>query len=82
MRTFLVGDRRFRNRPISYYVLADELENVGENYGLRVEYGGDVVNIHGITVSQPRILELLGLLIRGCVPPCAVRDVVEDWLLR
>ena len=81
MRTFLVGDRKFCNQPISYYVLAEDLDNVGENYGVRVEYGGEVASILGITVSQLRIQELLRLLIRGTVPPSALRDVVEDWLL-
>ena len=51
MRIFFVGDRKFRNQSISYYVLVEDLDSVGENYGIRVAYGEEEVSIPGITVS-------------------------------
>ena len=81
MRTTLFGGRTCRGRQLRYYLLAEEREGSGEEYGLRVEYAGEAETIRGVTVSLRRIESLLGAMLRGAVTPTAARDVVEDWLL-
>ena len=52
-----------------------------ESYGVRLrERGGVCIDVPDITVSVERIDELMDLLVEGAVTPCALRDVVEDWL--
>ena len=83
MRSLRMGERQVAGRAVTYYLLAEELEIPGEYYGVGVESaGGERVSVPGITVSQSRIAELVGLLIRGAVTPATLRDVVEDWLAR
>ena len=67
--------------PVRYSLVAEPLENAGENYGVLVESGGERVLLRGITVSQRRIQALLRLLMAGNVTAVTARDVVEDWLL-
>lgn len=67
--------------PVRYSLVAESLENAGENYGVLVESGGERLLLRGITVSQRRIQALLGLLMAGNVTAVTARDVVEDWLL-
>ena len=81
MRTLLAGTNVCGNVSVRYFLLAEELEAIGEIYGLRIESGQDAVTIHRITLSQTRIQELIRLLISGIVTPVTARDVVEDWLL-
>lgn len=75
------GDaRRYR-----YGVLIDEMD-VGafscESYGVRVteEVSGETAQVVHITTSIPRIDDLIERLAGGDVPPCALRDVIADWL--
>ena len=67
--------------PVRYSLVAENLENAGEHYGVLVESGGERLLLRGITVSQRRIQALLGLLMAGNVTAVTARDVVEDWLL-
>ena len=67
--------------PVRYSLVAENLENAGENYGVLVESGGERLLLRGITVSQRRIQALLRLLMAGNVTAVTARDVVEDWLL-
>ena len=67
--------------PVRYFLVAENLENAGENYGVLVESGGERLLLRGITVSQRRIQALLRLLMAGNVTAVTARDVVEDWLL-
>ena len=74
------GARRYR-----YCVLIDEMD-VGafscESYGVRVteELSGESDEVVHITTSIPRIDDLVERLAGGDVPPCALRDVIADWL--
>ncbi|MBR1780417.1 MAG: hypothetical protein IJ751_03330 [Oscillospiraceae bacterium] len=52
-----------------------------EGYGVAIwDEGGDREEILSLTPSRDRAEELLELLARNQVTPCALRDVVEDWL--
>ncbi|MGM9606761.1 MAG: DUF6514 family protein [Oscillospiraceae bacterium] len=52
-----------------------------ESYGVRIrERNGESGEVPNITVSISRIDELMELLVRNIVTPCALRDVVDDWL--
>ncbi len=68
-----------------YSILVDQVE-VGafacESYGVSVtaRATGERSEVPNITVSVPRIDELVGLLVKGQVGPVHLRDVVEDWL--
>lgn len=81
MRKQLIGEARCRELPVRYYLLEDETDEGRPLYGIQVEYGGERMSILELTCSRQRAEALLGLLIRGCVTPVTVRDVVEDWLL-
>ncbi len=81
MRRILVGAVRYRDLPAQYYLLAEDREDETEVYGVGVEYAGETAEIMNITLSQHRIQELEGVLIRGLVTPVTLRDVTEDWLL-
>ncbi len=67
--------------PVRYSLVAEDLKNAGENYGVLVESGGEHLLLRGITVSQRRIQALMWLLMAGNVTAVTARDVVEDWLL-
>lgn len=81
MRRILVGQVWHKDQPASYYLLADDLGNETEVYGVRVEYAGESAEIPNLTSSQRRIQELQEVLLRGLVTPVTLRDVAEDWLL-
>ena len=81
MRILYEGTNICGKPTVRYSLVADDLENAGENYGVLVESGGERLLLRGITVSQRRIQALLGLLMAGNVTAVTVRDVVEDWLL-
>lgn len=53
-----------------------------ESYGVRVQIDetGEREEVLDLTVRPERIEELAALLVRGGVTPCALRDVVADWL--
>lgn len=78
-------DENGKTRTYDYTILIGETEVspklVCESYGVRVrEAGGEMAQVADITVSIPRIDELMDLLVRNIVTPCTLRDVVEDWL--
>ena len=82
MRILYEGMGMCGRLPVRYSLVAENLENAGENYGVLVESGGERLLLRGITVSQRRIQALLELLMAGNVSAVTARDVVEDWLLR
>ena len=81
MRILYEGDRVCGTIPVRYSLVAEELENAGENYGVLVESGGERLLLRGITVSQRRIQSLFEHLMVGKVTAVTGRDVVEDWLV-
>lgn len=81
MRTLFAGTNVCGDLTIRYFLLAEELGSIGENYGILVESGQERETIRGITLSQRRIETLLCALMRGGVTAVTARDVVEDWLL-
>lgn len=54
----------------------------GESYGIGITISqtGERAEIWDITVSAQRIEALAGLVVRGGVTPCTLREVVDDWL--
>lgn len=81
MRSVFMGSRRLGGETLNYHLLVEEVEGLGENYGVLLEGFGQQAAIPGITVVQNRALSLLEGLRRGGVTPAGLRDVVEDWLL-
>lgn len=81
MRSVFMGSCRLDGETLHYHLLVEEVENLGENYGVLLEGFGQRAAIPGITVIQDRALALLEGLRRGAVTPVGLRDVVEDWLL-
>ncbi len=72
-------------RECDYYIIVDEMEIDGapacESYGIKVVgWDGEEAVIPHITISIPRIDELVELLQRNGVTPVTLRDVVDDWL--
>ena len=82
MRILFAGTGTCGQSEVRYSLVAEELEEAGENYGILVESGGERLLLRGITVSQRRIQLLLGLLMAGSVSAVTARDVVEDWLVQ
>ncbi len=68
--------------PMRYYLLEEETEEMGTCYGVVLQCGDETAAIPDITVSRQSAVTLLEALIRGCVTPVTVRDVVDDWLNR
>ncbi len=68
-----------------YAILVDQVE-VGafscESYGVSIvnRRTGERADVPNITVSVPRIDELVEKLVRCQVSPVHLRDVVDDWL--
>ena len=68
-----------------YSILVDQVE-VGafscESYGVSVtsRITGERAAVPNITVSVPRIDELVEKLVRNQVGPIHLRDVIDDWL--
>lgn len=78
-------DEEGREHIYDYSILVGEMavspDFSCESYGVKVrERGGETGEVPNITVNIARIDELMELLIRNTVTPCALRDVVEDWL--
>ena len=90
MRELAIAEKRFLDEQgdlhtYDYAVLIGEMRVSGgfacESYGVRVrERGGVCCDVPDITISAQRIDELMELLVDGTVTPCALRDVVDDWL--
>lgn len=74
-----------RESDYDYSILVDTMA-VGsfacESYGaaIRSRKSGERAEVPHITVSIPRIDELMERLVRNQVSPAHLRDVVEDWL--
>lgn len=80
-----IRDEKGRLHRYEYTVLIGEMEVspcfACESYGVRVRgQDGETGEVPDITVSLARIDELMELLVRNTVPPCALRDVVDDWI--
>lgn len=90
MRELAVAKKQIRDeegnmRNYDYTILIGEMEVspqfVCESYGVRIRgQDGDEAEVPNITVSISRIDELVDLLVRNTVTPCALRGVVDDWL--
>ena len=81
MRSVFMGFRRLDGGSVAYHLLVEEVEGLGENYGVRLEGFGRTAAVPGVTMDPNRALSLLEALRRGAVTPLGLRDVVEDWLL-
>jgi len=82
VRTLFMGSRDISDHSVSYYLLADECGELGENYGVAIEdREGETSHVAGITPSQCRILGLVSALMKYAVTPATLRDVIEDWIL-
>ena len=78
MEAQLFGVSVCRGLPVRYYLV---LQGETNQYGIRVEYDKEAVTVMGLTGSSDRANELLQKLLRGCVTPVTVPDIIEDWLL-
>ena len=81
MRILFEGTGACEETQVRYFVVAEKLEEAGENYGILLESGEERLLLRGITVSQRRIQALLRQLMAGSVTAVTAKDVVEDWLL-
>ena len=66
-----------RGTVIRYRILT-----AAAGYGIAVVYRGEQVVIEDLTSRREEIEGLVLKLRKGRVTPVALRDVVEDWLLR
>ncbi len=83
MYSILFGQRTTMEDQFRYYLLASDVESLGQNYGIRIDRGdGESAIIPNITLFQHEIEDLLNILLRNTVTPSTLRDVVEDWILR
>ncbi|MBE6963001.1 MAG: hypothetical protein E7443_00175 [Ruminococcaceae bacterium] len=80
MKRTLFATAICRGLPIRYYLLLQK-KAAGYSYGIRVEYNGESVTAAGLSLSEMKIRQLLGTLVRGCVTPVSVPDILQDWLL-
>jgi len=67
--------------PVRYYLLRRQ-GTTGQCYGIRVDYNGETVTAADLSASEMQVRQLLGMLVRGCVTPVTIADILEDWLLR
>lgn len=81
MRSIFMGSCSLGGELLQYHLLVEEVEDLGENYGVLLEGFGQTAAVSGVTVNQSRALALLETLRHGAVTPVGLRDVVEDWLL-
>jgi len=82
LQKLFVGVAILRCRMIKYYLICSSRCAAQETYGALVEYLGERVFIPDLSVSRQKVLALIGHMRRGRVTPAAVRDIVEDWLVR
>ena len=81
METYLFGTAVCRGLSVRYYLLQQRGGERSGQYGIRVEYQEEAVTVMGLTASEEAAEGLLRRLVRGCVTPVTVPDVIEDWLL-
>lgn len=71
---------------IVYSLLCDEAETAGllgcEFYGVQVEMGDEMASRPRLTASRASVGALLDKLVRGCVTPVSLTDIVDDWLVQ
>ena len=79
MRKLFVGEARCRALPARYYLLEEDAPG---SYGVQIELEGEEASVTGLSPSRKRVLALAEALVRGTVTPVALRDVVDDWLLK
>ena len=82
MRSTMFATAECAGNEVRYYILSEELDNGTEDYGVLAAYRGETADVCGVTMCRTEIEDLMGCLRRGGVTPTALRDVVEDWLLR
>ncbi len=90
MRELAVAQKQIQDEEgnmhvYDYAILVGEMsfsEGIScESYGVRIKsHSGEISDVPNITVRAERIEELMDLLVRNVVTPCALRDVIEDWL--
>ena len=89
MREFWIGNNSInfdQGGPITcdYIVLIQETGGnfSCESYGIKVvlQEREESAEVWDITVNATRIMELGNLLCRNAVTPCALYDVIADWL--
>ena len=71
-------------QTVTYTLLCDEAGAAGvlgcEFYGVEVAMGGEKESRPRLTASKTSVGALLEKLVRGCVTPMGLGDVVDDWL--
>lgn len=82
MRRIFVGTGSCGTEKLSYYLLAEDVGEAVENYGVQVDGLGETAAIRCVTLSQVHAQTLADSLMRNGVTPISIRDVVDDWLLR
>ena len=81
MRKLLVGEAQCRAFQARYYLLEEESETSG-SYGVQIEMEDEEASVRDLSPSRQRVEALAEALVRGGVTPVALRDVVDDWLLK
>lgn len=71
-------------RQFQYWLITEHTCYDGrefEDYGVRITGpGGESEAIFSLTVDPVRMDELMRMLIRNCVTPVGLQDVIADWL--
>lgn len=89
MREFLLGEHTLQTeegKQLTCEYRVQIQETAGrifcESYGVSIttRETGERASVPDITVNGERIQELGELLLRNGVTPCALRDVIDDWL--
>lgn len=88
MREFYIGNTAIRseedNYTCDYLILVEESGGsiACERYGIKIvlREKEESAEICDICLNADRIFELAALLCRNAVTPCALRDVIDDWL--
>jgi hypothetical protein len=83
VREILIGEKQIKDKPFSYYLLAEDVADTCESYGVKISGGpGDLEAIPALTCSQRDCQKLVEQLMEFDVTATTLRDVVDDWLLR
>lgn len=82
METCFVGSSECLGMPIHYALLFTQSDSGAKQYGVLVKYGYQQIAIPNITASRTEVQSLIDLLMHGNVTPCAVQDIIDDWLLQ
>ncbi len=82
METHIVGSCEYLGVPIRYTLIYGPSDENVKQYGILAEYQEERVCIPEITAVLEDAQALAEQMLSNCVPLSAVRDVVDDWLLR